>query len=504
MASGFPKLHRGLSYGLNYHHKWLFISVFLVSFFSSCEHKKTTYKIAISNKNTSLYTVGKPITELIEKQHSDVQFDRITNTTGSFQNCQKLVDGEVDFAILQNVVAGEVYLKAKAEGKKLNIRTVLPLYEQVLFVIYHDSVPTPKSLPDLIRGKRVGVGPQSSGTAWLMDRIFRDFGIEPDDYTPYYSPFSKNVISDSLDVSCSFTTFQNPRIIRMLTEQGGKLFSLDDVSQVNRGSAVDGFCMKMWAAKPFVIPRNIYYEKPAKPVLTIATDAVLLCRGDIDEIYIHDFVKTIMKNKPFLVHETAVLNSLTENFNKGILNFPLHEGASRYLDRNEPSYLEKYAEAMGFVLSVFLMVLTGGSSLVRWNKQRKKDRIDVYYMKIIEVERHIADMETVEDGEQAIYKLHSLRQKAFQNMVKEKLVADSSFQIFLTLIEGAIGRIREAMEDMERRQKREAEYRQQMALQKQEQERQEEEQQKNQSNTESQLSSETPKPSKSNIELAKR
>ncbi len=444
-----PKLY----YGQN----WLFVSIFLVSFFSSCEQKKTTYKIAMSNKSTSLYTVGKPISDLLEKQFPDVAFDKITNTTGSFQNCQKLVDGEVDFAILQNVVAGEVYLKAKAEGKKLNIRTVVPLFEQVLFLIYHDSVPTPKSLPELIRGKRVGVGPQSSGTAWLMDRIFRDFGIEPDEYTPFYSPFSKNVISDSLDISCSFTTFQNPRIIRMLTEQGGKLFSLDDVGSVNRGSAVDGFCMKMWAAKPFVIPRNVYYENPPEPVLTIATDVVLLCKDDIDEIRIHDFVKTIMKNKPFLVHETAVLNSLTENFNKGILNFPLHNGSTRYFDRNEPSYLEKYAEAMGFILSVFLMVITGGSSVMRWNKQRKKDRIDVYYLKIIEVERNIADMENIEDGEQAIYKLHSLRQKAFQNMVKEKLVADSSFQIFLTLIEGAIERIREAMNDIERRERRIAE-----------------------------------------------
>lgn len=426
-----------------------FVMMFLVAFFSSCQQEKTTYKIAISNKNTSLHTVGKPVTNLLEKEFPNIKFDRITNTTGSFQNCQKLVNGEVDFAILQNVVAGEVYLKNKAKGKKLNIRTVIPLYEQVLFVIYHDSIPTPKSLPDLIRGRRVGVGPQSSGTAWLMDRIFRDFGIEPDEYTPYYSPFSKNIISDSVDISCSFTTFQNPRIIRMLTEQKGKLFSLDDVDVVNRGSSVDGFCMKMWAAKPFVIPRKVYYEQPQDPVLTIATDAVLLCKEGIDDIMIHDFVKTIMKNKPFLVHETAVLNSLTENFNKGILNFPLHNGTTRYLDRNEPGYLEKYAESMGFILSLFLVLITGGSSFVRWNKQRKKDRIDVYYLKIIEVERHIADMETVEDGEQAIHKLHSLRQKAFYSMVKEKLIADSSFQIFLTLIEEAIGRIREAIQRIE-------------------------------------------------------
>jgi len=59
----------------------------------------------------------------------------------------------------------------------LDIRTVAPLYPEVCFIIYPDSL-KPKDLRALIIGKRVGVGPMESGTAKFMISLFLHFGIK--------------------------------------------------------------------------------------------------------------------------------------------------------------------------------------------------------------------------------------------------------------------------------------------------------------------------------------
>ncbi len=414
----------------------LFLSSFLVSiFYASCKEEKQHYTIAISNSTTSMYHVGVPLVKLLEKE-MNVTFDIIDTTGGSTEHIKLLSEGKVDFAIAL-ATSGNNEL---ADINYFNITTVSPLYNQILFIVYNDSVKA-NSLQELIHGRKIGFGVEKGGTAKFTQNILEEFGIEKSEYTAVYSKNSENVCGDEIDVSCSFTSFNNPRIINMLKQKHLRLFSLGNVDYANTGSSVDGICKKLWTAKPLIIPKNTYYSKPPKPVLTMSVHTSLLCRKDIDPGFIQNLTEIIVQKKSLLIKENPAINQISEENLNGTHYFPLHQGVHQYLERYRPTFLERYAESIALFLSIAIILSGIINSYTKWNKQRKKDRIDVYYEEVLRIDEVSKNTSEQKILEQNLEKLYQLRNKAFDNLIKEKLSADESFRIFTSLTSEAISRI---------------------------------------------------------------
>ena len=407
----------------------LSIVVFLLMFFS-CNNSEKVYKIAISDPSTSLNKVGIPIIQLLEKE-MNIKFEILDTTKGSVDHIKLLSDGKIDFAIALTTVKSEEFDDCFGFEHD-HIRTITPLYNQNLFILYPNSI-KPKNIRNLIRGRRIGFGIEKGGTAGFTQNILKEFGIEKDEYTAIYSSNKDNLCNDKIDVSCSFTSFNNYRIIEMLRDKNISLFSLGDTENANSGSAVDGICKKLWTAKPQIIPKNSYYDKPDKPVLTVSVFTSLLCNKNIDTELIRSITETIVKNKSTLIRQNPVINQISEENLHKALYFPLHEGVHLFLERNNPSFLERYAEVIALLLSVFILFSGVISSYRKWNKQRKKDRIDVYYEEVLEINRGISNIEETELLKQKIDMLNKIRERAFENLIKEKLIADESFKIFTEL-----------------------------------------------------------------------
>ncbi|MCF6240095.1 MAG: ABC transporter substrate-binding protein [Bacteroidales bacterium] len=411
------------------------ITIGILVFYTSCYEETPHYKIAISDASTSLHHVGLPLVKLLEKE-MNVQFDIVDTTSGSVEHIRLLSEGKVDFAIALTT-AGNEELK---NTNYYNIRTVSPLYNQILFIIYNDSL-KPENLKDLICGRKIGLGVEKGGTAQFTQKILSEFGIDTSDYISVYTKNSNNVCSDKIDVSCSFTSFNNPRIIKMLNKKDLRLFSLGNVDYAYRGSSVDGICKKLWTAKPLIIPKNTYYSKPQKPVLTVSVFTSLLCNKNISADFIQQLTEILIQKNSNLIRENPVINQISEKNLQKIHYYPLHEGVHLFLDRYQPSFLERYAESIALFLSIAIILSGIISSYRKWNKQRKKDRIDVYYeevLRIDEINKNTRDTNVLKEN---LEKLYNIRNKAFENLIKEKLSADESFRIFTSLTAEAIQRI---------------------------------------------------------------
>ena len=415
------------------------------------------YRFATGPPATSYYKAGRSIAEIFYKEQgvrlevlSEFAYlERDTLTLDSMTNCKLLSEGRIEFAIAQNDVSVENSSAAKGELADSGIRSVLPLYSEIFFIIYRDHL-QPKSLRDLIVGRKVGMGPKDSGTARLARILFKEFGIEPSEYTPQYGVFEDNKLSDSIDVRCLVTGFNNYRIEELLSNHG-KLFNLGDYQLANKGSAVDGFCLKYPLASPYIIPKNTYGNLPQKPILTAAIDAVLLTRKDMKDEVVYNLVKAILENKQLIAVDldTKLLSQITERFDPLKLRFPLHPGAKQYLERNKPSFLERYSELLGFVFSILIAFLGGVKAFARWNKKRKKNRIDVYYKAMMNIQKQIENYRTKHECKTAIEKLKNLREKAFEELIAEKLSADESFRIFITYLKDTQSEIQNRMDELE-------------------------------------------------------
>jgi TRAP transporter TAXI family solute receptor len=403
--------------------KRYFLFFICISLLISCRKKEHFY-LSTGSTHSKHYQIGQNMAKLIEEQ-TDFSFELLTEGEGSVNNCEQIILGKADFALSQN----DVILSS---GHEL-LRTVMPLYPQTFFIIYDGSLKA-NTLKELVTGKKIAIGSEKGGTVTFTKRLFHDFGINEEDYQFVFSSYEENTISDSVPISVSVTGFDNPRIINMILKKGGKIWSLGDFQLVNRGSTVDGFCLNYPLAQPFIIPQNTYQNYPDKPILTINIDNVLLTHKNTSEDAVYETVKNISENKEKLAYEEPLFRFLTNNFRNNQFHFPLHRGAINYLERNKPSFFERYAEMFGVIitsLTIFYGLIIG---MLRWNRRRRKNRIDRYYGQLLELENRAEKMEDIEELEALLKEVKEIRNVGYERLIKEQLEADESFRIFINLL----------------------------------------------------------------------
>ncbi len=404
----------------------------------SCSNIPNDYKIAALEKGTSYYSSAFAISEIIKP--IDIEMSVISGSElGSYENCKMLWKGKADFAIAQNDTRATDFLKESMSITDSRIRTIMPLFPEILYIIHADTI-NPKDLKDLIVGRKIGLGPANSGTSIFFKKLLNHFGIDSTQYQTIHKKWSENLISQDIDVSVTVSGFNSPQVISMLKNQNCKIFSLSNIDLFKRGSSVEGFCLNYPSSRPYIIPENTFGSKPSQPVVTIAIDAVLLCQTSIDKNTVYEITREIYKQKNILAEMDPLLSAITDQYDRNILSFPLHEGTLMYLERNKPSFLERYAEIFSVIISILIALAGAGAALIKIHNTRKKNRVDVYYRKLIEIEKKYDDDTNYTDIE-ALNEIKELKKKGVQQLIDEKLSANESFNIFLNLSNTLINKI---------------------------------------------------------------
>ncbi len=423
--------------------RYIILYFFIMSIFSGCWYSKKEYKLATSGKGSTYLIVGNDFSELLREEYGwDIQVLK-GDEYNSIYNCKKLISGEIDFALAQNDISIDDINENDSVFSDLGIRTVMPVYPELLYIIYPDTIPEPKALEDLLRGRRIGMGHHNSGSVHVLLALFKNFGVDTTEFTTVYCNTEENELKNpDVDISCFVTGPSNPRVDDMLNNQHGKLYNLGDYNLIDKGSTVNGFCYNYPRAHPFIIPKNTYTKKPNQPILTVAVEAVLLTREDINKNDIYKMVQAIYTNAQNLANRNEVLLMMNEKFDIARMNFPLHEGTILYLERNQPSFFERYAELFGVIFSIAIVLFGAAVSIKQRLKKKRKDRIDIYYVKVLEIEKLIGTNDLT-DPDSAIEELHELKRHAFHQLIKEKLAANESFRIFIDLVNETIEKIKE-------------------------------------------------------------
>jgi hypothetical protein len=128
------------------------------------------------------------------------------------------------------------------------------------------------------------------------------------------------------------------------------------------------------------------------------------------------------------VEELPVAQRIRERYLPSSVVVPYHRGAAAYYEREEPPFLVEYAEAISLGLTVLVGVYSGYIALREWMRRRKKNRIDGYYVEAVQLSADVAEdsLDALISSRDALIRL---RQKAFADLVAEKLEANESFTI---------------------------------------------------------------------------
>ena len=129
----------------------------------------------------------------------------------------------------------------------------------------------------------------------------------------------------------------------------------------------------------------------------------------------------------------GLFQEISDAFDPSSSTFIIHPGAQDYTQRNAPTVYERYSGIAEVAVTILIALFTATLAGVRIYRMRRKNRIDKFYSAVIAIKKSIDRTSTENERQEKADEIRSLQSTAFELLVDEKLAADESFRIFITL-----------------------------------------------------------------------
>jgi len=331
---------------------------------------------------------------------------------------------EIDLAIIEQPAVAST-----------DFSVLLSLYPSVLHVLAKPGMISKDDqdayLADIITGHSLYAGPPGSAGYTLVRRLVKD-GVLPNSnqFRLLDSP-----LGEDPDVYVVFGGILSADALRRL--KGFELVGLGSVDELGKGSWVEGIAIRFPNLDPMIIPKGLYQGVGEEATLSLAVQSLLVAHPRLAIDVAYDVTRRISQK----MAEIRTIYPLAGTHNEhsyasgrgesAQLNLPIHPGALRYFERDAPSYLERYAESLALLITAILALSSLAIGLIRMRRQAKKDRIDVYLDRVLEMR---SALHSGSDSADTIgHAVRELQATVARLVVEERIAADSSFVGFLSL-----------------------------------------------------------------------
>lgn len=340
-----------------------------------------------------------------------------------------LEEGYADLALVSN-----------AQPYRKGITTVMPFYPTVLHILYRRGR-SADNAENLLRGATVNAGPVGSASRQLLTGIIDSLDIEASDVTFVDKPETLP------DVNVVYVPISPERLRSLLGQEGVageyRFLSFGVPQEVGTGGEIDRALLLNPRVSPFIIPVGIYGDLPEEPVLTLAVDKLLVSRPGIDATVVYDLISEIRRLQPALAATRPQLfQELSAEFDASGSTFVLHPGTQAFMQRDAPTFYERYSGVAEVLVTLVIGLISGSYAVVQIYNRRRKNRIDGFYTDVMSIRDSINERSSVNERAAAVERVRELQNKAFDLLVQEKLAADESFRIFVTLSNDIIAQLK--------------------------------------------------------------
>ena len=348
--------------------------------------------------------------------------------------------GMADADALDALIAGEadIALVSNSMPYRSGISTVMSLYPIVLHISYFDGRDDTDGRT-LFEGAKVFAGPPGSASRFMFESILTRMKLKESDVTYVPAPYFESPPDMLPDVAVLLIpispaeTFDQPGIPAERRSRI-RIASMGSPVDIGAGSLIDSATLLNPHLEPFVIPVGTYGDLSPDPVLTLAVDMMLVARRDLDSAIVYDLVREVIRHRPALAAQRpGMFGHVSSHLDTSNATFVLHPGAVAYERRDEPSVYERYSGIAEVVVTAMVGLISAGFAGTRMYQYKRKNRIDVFYAKIMEIRNTVGEAGPEDERSAAVTELKELQTTAFQQLIDEKLAADESFRIFLTM-----------------------------------------------------------------------
>ncbi len=339
-----------------------------------------------------------------------------------------LVNRDIDLALLE-----------KPEKDHPELRTLFPVFNSVLHVLVKtdNGVCAPGSLAKELVSAKVYAGPTGSAGHRVLG-ILATTGLAPamDDMEVLATPFG-----DPPDAFFIFGGILSEDALSRL--DGFCLRALDDHSTLGAGSSVEGLTLRYPQLEPFLIPRGLYPSLSAAPTLTVSIKSLLAAHAEFDEDLAYEIVERVSDIGPTIRHIYPLTSlDLVAESTSNSASLRLHPASVRFLQRDAPGFVERYAEVLAFGVTLMVALVTAIAALVGQRRRSRKERLDVYFVRLMEIRNSWESSAMTQ--QEAQLEAQTLRSTVIQLLVDERIDADQALVSFLLVSDGLLNDLKDA------------------------------------------------------------
>ncbi len=272
------------------------------------------------------YPLGGAMSQIINSRVKDVNVS-VQSTGASVANIRMIQNGEVDLALVQTDIADYAWNGTemfKDDGKLQNFSVIASLYPELIQVVVRAESGI-ESIADL-KGKKVSVGAPGSGTEANARQILEIYGLTYKDLAQVqYLSFSESAEAfKDKHIDAFFVTagIPNAGIQDTATMHKIQILAVPDDMYKNLHNKYGFYGQAL-------IPAGCYINQ-TEPVRTVAVQAVLITRRDLDADVVYEMTAALFENLPELATAHAKGKEVSLEGALTGVSTPLHPGAEKY------------------------------------------------------------------------------------------------------------------------------------------------------------------------------
>ena len=347
-------------------------------------------------------TLGREYANQLRRQGLRVE---IVQTNGSVDNLERLIQGKVDLAFAQGGTSGLV-----SDPQEV-LRGLAAIYLEPLWVFYRGE---PRGeLLSALAGRRIAIGPESSGTEAVSRVILHENGI--DARTAHLVNLTTaearlQLEAGKLDAMFLVGSYQDPAVQALLRRKDVQLLD---------------FSRNMAYARrfPYLTPVKLYEglidlqtNIPSKEHTLLAPPAMLVCREGLHPQVVEQVLRIAQR-----LHAPGSLMDPPHRFpTLDSLDLPVHETAETFfatgesfLSRTLPYWAVRWLFLLRlFVLPVIVLWLPLVRLLPMLYARRANRMVRRFYGQLQEIEVHLQQAESVTQVRDGLAALDRLRGEA--------------------------------------------------------------------------------------------
>jgi uncharacterized protein len=289
------------------------------------------FSIGSGDLDGGYFAAARAICEVINRADGKRLRCSPESTPGSVYNLVALDKGQLDLAIVQSDWQKHAFKGTSvfaSRGPMTRLRSVMSLYPEPFNLIVRKKAGI-ESFRGLV-GKRVDIGPPSSGRQATMRAVMEVFGIKLTDFQFVAelpsSDATYELCGGRIDATALIMGHPSPVIDRVLNECDAELLSLTGPEIERLISGNDEYSRISLPIQTNATPR--------RELVTFAVRATVLTLATIDGDIIDSFVRNTLMNLDILRQKHPILATLDSGEMRSLgHSAPLHPAAARAFDR---------------------------------------------------------------------------------------------------------------------------------------------------------------------------